>query len=151
MGWWVGGEPRKTAGPTTRGAAGCRTLQEGPHVWVGGEPGKTAGPTLRGAGRCRTLQEGPNMYRGLAVSPGKPRVPYCEERPGAAHSRRDQNVYCGLAVSPGTPPLSTAPCPSSPSTRGRLGVSEARPRCARRHSSCRVDRYSQLSGAQAVS
>ena len=30
------------------------------------------------------------MYRGLAVSPKKPRVPYCEERPGAAHSRRDQ-------------------------------------------------------------
>ena len=26
---------------------------------------------------------------GLAVSPGKPRVPYCEERPCAAHSRRD--------------------------------------------------------------
>ena len=30
------------------------------------------------------------MCCGLAVSPGKPRVPYCEERPGAAHSRRDQ-------------------------------------------------------------
>ena len=27
---------------------------------------------------------------GLAVSPRKPRVPHCEERPGAAHSRRDQ-------------------------------------------------------------
>ena len=25
---------------------------------------------------------------GLAVSPGKPRVLYCEEWPGAAHSRR---------------------------------------------------------------
>ena len=29
---WVGGEPRKTAGPTLRGVAGSRTLQEGPHV-----------------------------------------------------------------------------------------------------------------------
>ena len=33
---------------------------------------------------------------GLAVSPGKPQVPYCEERPGAAHSRRDQNVTVPL-------------------------------------------------------
>ena len=35
MGWWVGGEPRKTAGPTLRGAAGRRTLQEGPNVGWG--------------------------------------------------------------------------------------------------------------------
>ena len=37
------------------------------------------------------------IYRGcgLAVSPGKPRVPYCEERPGAAHSRRDQMCIVG--------------------------------------------------------
>ena len=47
---WVGGEPRKTAGPTLRGAARSRTLQKGPRVlWVGGEHRKTAGPTLRGA------------------------------------------------------------------------------------------------------
>ena len=26
---------------------------------------------------------------GFAVSPGKPRIPHCEERPSAAHSRRD--------------------------------------------------------------
>ena len=56
-------------------------------------PGKTAGPILRGAARSRTLQEGPNMCCGLAVSPGKPRVPLCEERPGAAHSRR-RVPYC---------------------------------------------------------
>ena len=43
--------------------------------WVGGEPGKTEGPTLRGAARRRTLQEGPNVYCGLAVSPRKLRVP----------------------------------------------------------------------------
>ena len=29
------------------------------------------------------------------MSPGKPRVPYCEERPGAAHSRRDQLCVVG--------------------------------------------------------
>ena len=29
-------------------------------LWVGGEPRKTAGPMLRGAVRSRTLQEGPN-------------------------------------------------------------------------------------------
>ena len=43
--------------------------------WVGGEPRKTAGPTLRGAARSRTLQEGPNVCCGLAVNPGKPRPP----------------------------------------------------------------------------
>ena len=41
---------------------------------------------------------------GLAVSPGKPRVPRCEEKPGAAHSRRDQAcaprlVYAALRQS----------------------------------------------------
>ena len=61
-------------------------------LWVGGEPRKTAGPTLRGAVRSRTLQEGAKCVLGLAVSPGKP-------------------------------PLSTVPCPSSPTTRGRLRVS----------------------------
>ena len=35
MEWWVGGEPRKTAGPSLRGAAGRRTLQEGPNVGWG--------------------------------------------------------------------------------------------------------------------
>ena len=40
----------------------------------------------------RTLQEGPKVCCGLAVSPGKPWVPHCEERPGAAHSRKDQIV-----------------------------------------------------------
>ena len=39
---------------------------------VGGEPGKTAGPTLRGAAMSRTLEEGPNVCCGLAVNPGKP-------------------------------------------------------------------------------
>ena len=43
---------------------------------VGGEPRKkTAGPTLRGAAMRRTLQEGPKVCCGLAVSPGKPRPP----------------------------------------------------------------------------
>ena len=32
---------------------------------------------------------------GLVVSPGKPRVPLCEERSGAAHSRRDQICVVG--------------------------------------------------------
>ena len=35
MGLWVGGVPRKTAGPTLRGVAGRRTLQEGPNVCCG--------------------------------------------------------------------------------------------------------------------
>ena len=64
-------------------------------LWVRGEPRKTAGPTLRGAARSRTLQEGPRMRCVLAVSPGKPLVPHCEERPGAAHSRRDQECVTG--------------------------------------------------------
>ena len=34
---------------------------------------------------------------GFAVSPGKPWVPYCEERPGAAHSRRDQMCVVGVS------------------------------------------------------
>ena len=47
---WVGGEPRKTAGPTLRGAAMAPYTPGGTqNVWVGGEPRKTAGPTLRGA------------------------------------------------------------------------------------------------------
>ena len=71
-------------------------------LWVSGEPKKTAGPVLRGAAKCRTLQEGPNVSCGLAVSPGKPRVPYCEERPGAAHSRRDQMCDCGFRAHPPT-------------------------------------------------
>ena len=33
------------------------------------------GPTLRGAAMRRTLQEGPKLCCGLAVSPGKPRPP----------------------------------------------------------------------------
>ena len=47
------------------------------------------------------------------MNPGKPRVPHCEERPCAAHSRRDHTS------------LSSVPCPSSPSTRDRSGVSGA--------------------------
>ena len=30
---------------------------------------------------------------GLAVNPGKPQVPHCEERPGVAQSRRDQGNH----------------------------------------------------------
>ena len=45
------------------------------------------------------------MIAGVAVSPGKPRVPHCEERPGAAHSRRDQMWVAGFAVSPGKPQI----------------------------------------------
>ena len=59
---WVGGEPWKTAVPHCEerpGAAHSRRDQE--LVWVGGEPWKTAGPTLRGAARSRTLQEGPGV------------------------------------------------------------------------------------------
>ena len=78
-------------------------------LWVGGEPRKTAGPILRGAAMSRTLQEGPNMCCGLAVSPGKPRVPHCEEGPGAAHSTRDQ-----IALWAGGEPRKTA----GPTLRG---------------------------------
>ena len=37
-----------------------------------------------------TPQEGPRVCCGLAVTPETPRVAHCEERLGAAHSRRDQ-------------------------------------------------------------
>ena len=50
-----------------------------------------AGPTLRGAASSRILQEGPMLCAGRWVSPGKPLVPHCEERPEAAHYRRDQD------------------------------------------------------------
>ena len=67
---------------------------------VGGDPEKkkTAGPTLSGAARVRTLQD-QECVTDWRRSPGKPRVPHCEERPGAAYSRRDQ-VSCGLAMMP---------------------------------------------------
>ena len=55
---------------------------------------------------------------GFAVSPGKPRVPYCEERPGAAHSRRDQMCVAGFAVSPGKPRF--------PYCEERLGAAHSR-------------------------
>ena len=84
-------------------------------LWVGGEAWKTAGPTLRGAARSRTLQEGPSMCCGLAVKPGKPRVPHCEERPGAAHSRRDPECVgwplgTGSMVSISSGPVFSALC-----------------------------------------
>ena len=40
------------------------------------------------------------LVRGLAVSPRKPRVPHCEERPGAVHSRRDQKSVLPGCVQP---------------------------------------------------
>ena len=52
--------------------------------------GAVAGLTLRGAARSRTLQEGPKVCCRLALTPGEPQVPHCEERRGAAPSRRDQ-------------------------------------------------------------
>ena len=83
---------------------------------VGGEPKKTAGPILRGAAKCRTLQEGPSdhdrrhlghtfngtvhlepLYVGQVGT--TPRVPHCEERPGAAHSRR-VHLCCGFTGHP---------------------------------------------------
>ena len=73
--------------------------------WVAGgrQAQENRGPTLRGAARSRTLQEGPSVRCGWAASPGKPRVPHCKERPGAAHSRRDQACVAEWAASPGKP------------------------------------------------
>ena len=83
----VGGEPRKTAGPTLRGAAmGPQTPGGTKSVVVGGEPRRAAGPTLRRAARSRTLQEGPRVLwvggeprktarptlRGAAIAPHTP-------------------------------------------------------------------------------
>ena len=64
------------------------------------------------------------MCCGLAVSPRKPRVPHCEERPRAAHSRRDQIALWFGGVSPGK---TAAPyCEERPgaahSRRGQLCV-----------------------------
>ena len=53
----------------------------------------TTGPTLRGA-RHRTLQEGPRCCWTRLL-----RDPHCEERPGAAHSRR-VHLRCGLIGHP---------------------------------------------------
>ena len=52
-----------------------------------------------GQARSRTLHELPSVRCGLAVSPGKQRVPHCEEWPGAAHSRRDQRYRFGHSPS----------------------------------------------------
>ena len=87
------------------------------------------------------------MRCGLAVSPGKPRVPHCEKRPGAAHSRRDQNVYFGLAGEPRKTAIITGTVPLKPHYKGVESVWGVR---ARQLSPCQVDRHSQLSGAQAV-
>ena len=59
---------------------------------------------------------------GFAVSPGKPRVPYCEERPCAAHSRRDHRC-----VVVGGEPGKTAPThpPSAGVSFGRAAVRDA--------------------------
>ena len=54
---------------------------------VSGELRKTAARS----GQEPTLQEIPRLCCGLAVNSRTPRVPHCEERPGAAHSRRDQD------------------------------------------------------------
>ena len=40
-------------------------------LWVGGESRKTAGPTLPGAARRRTLQEGTNYVLRVNVKPRK--------------------------------------------------------------------------------
>ena len=93
----------KTAGPTLRGAAGSRTLQEEQMcVGVGGEPIKNRGSHTARSGREPHTPGGTKCVLGLAVSPGKPRVPHCEERPGAAHSRRDQ-MYLWVGGEPGKP------------------------------------------------
>ena len=62
---------------------------------------------------------------GLAVIPGKPRVPCCEERPGAAHSRRDQGNldrrHLGHTVN-GTVPLEPLYVGQVGSVRGVVDV-----------------------------
>ena len=63
--------------------------------------GAVAGLT---AAKSRTLQEGPRVRYGLAVIPEKKAaVPHCEERPGAAHSRRDQECVTGWRRAGGKP------------------------------------------------
>ena len=42
----------------------------------------------------RALREGLPVLCGLSVSARKPRVPHCEERPGAPDSSRDQALRC---------------------------------------------------------
>ena len=65
--------PRKPRSHTARsGQEPCTSGGSKSVLRVGGEPGKTAGPTLRGAARSRTLQEGARVCCGLAVSPGNP-------------------------------------------------------------------------------
>ena len=76
-----------TAGPTLRGAARCRTLQEGPRCcWT----------RLLGSHTARSGQEqhtpGGTIF---VVGNREPKIDcgsHCEERPGAAHSRRDSEV-----------------------------------------------------------
>ena len=79
---------------------------------------KTAGPTLLGAAMSRALREGPSVLCGLSVSTRKPRVPHCEERPGAAHSSNDQALryFLGPADAGEEPVLSSTS--TIKSTRG---------------------------------
>ena len=74
---------------------------------------------------------------GLAVSPGKLRVPYCEERPCAAHSRRDQ-MCVGVGGEPGKTATVIGTVPLKPLFKGQVG-SVRGPDRARRHSPRRVD------------
>ena len=88
----VGGEPRKPRVPRCEE----RPLQEGSSVRCG----LAVSPGNRGSHIARSGQE-PHTPGGIkrmlrvGGEPRKPRVPHCEERPGAAHPRRDQAYVAG--------------------------------------------------------
>ena len=78
------------------------------------------------------------MCFGFVVSPGKPRVPYCEEWPGAAHSRGDQECVA-VAVSPGKPQVPGRLC--------RIALLPAKGQCSREHYCCNRERLCTGSSA----
>ena len=61
----------------------CQRQQRAQHVRV----------RVHGLGEHRLL-EGPRVRCGFGGELGKPRVPHCQERPGATHSMRDQALCC---------------------------------------------------------
>ena len=80
----------------------------------------TVGAERRRMRKCRFINFAmvQEAEGGLAVSKKKPRVPYFEERPGAAHSRRDQVCVAGWAGSAGNRLSLTARSGQEPHTPG---------------------------------
>ena len=89
------GKPRVPHCEERPGAAHSRRDPE--CALVDGKPGENRRYHTGRSGREPHTAGGTKSRCGLAVSPGKPRVPHCEERPGAAYFRRDQVCVSGFS------------------------------------------------------